>query len=290
MIDSHFHLHEDIISIQGLMDSMDMHGIQKVCLMPSFCPKLYLHDYVHKIIPFLRSLLLSKNFVLKKAGLFFYNTCIKNGSEINLFGKNYKLDIQPDNNILCKQINLYSDRFYGFIFVNPKGPINPIDEVKKYDSPNIIGVKAHPFWHKYPVSDLIEVAEFCSKNKLIFLIHLGINECGNYKILPELFPELKIIYAHAGTPYYTDVCSFAKTSKNVYVDISCSLYVDENIIKKAISIAGIEKCIFGTDGPYFHVKNNIFDYSFFIDNIKKLNLEQNEYNLLVKENLYKLLP
>jgi predicted TIM-barrel fold metal-dependent hydrolase len=63
---------------------------------------------------------------------------------------------------------------------------------------------------------------------------------------------LKIIYAHAGIPFYRDVWEYARDKDNVFVDLSNPAYVDEPLRLGAIKAMGTASCLHGTDGPYGH--------------------------------------
>ncbi len=112
-------------------------------------------------------------------------------------------------------------------------------------------MKAHPFWHSYPVALLDDVAAFCEEMGLPILVHLGSSrEHGDYRFLPERHTKLKIIYAHAAVPLYREIWSYAKNKENIFVDLSNPVYVDEGILPSVIGALGVEKCLHGTDGPY----------------------------------------
>ena len=134
--------------------------------------------------------------------------------------------------------------------MNPKIS-DPMKEIEKWiDKRGWIGVKAHPFWHSYPIAKLEQVAAFCAERDVPVLIHLlGNREQGDYRYLPERHPKLKILYAHAGVPFYREIWNYAKKQENVFVDLSNPVYVDEGILPVVIKKLGAEKCIYGTDGP-----------------------------------------
>jgi hypothetical protein len=60
-------------------------------------------------------------------------------------------------------------------------------------TPGFIGVKAHPFWHRYEPIELLPVAEQLSKIGKPLLIHAGWGSHGNYDILLKNLPELKLL-------------------------------------------------------------------------------------------------
>ncbi len=114
----------------------------------------------------------------------------------------------------------------------------------------MIGVKAHPFWHDYAIEKLDTAAAWCRDNGYPLLVHLGgKRDSGDFRRLPERYPGLKLLYAHAGIPYFKELWSYIRYKENVYVDLS-SPYLDEELVAKAVEFLGPEKCLYGTDGPY----------------------------------------
>ncbi len=109
------------------------------------------------------------------------------------------------------------------------------------------------------------------------------------KVLPENFPRLKIIYAHTGIPYAQSICEYARSKENVYVDISSSAYVDLRAAEQAIRLAGPEKCLFGTDGPYFHVADDRFDFDYFKRRFAPLSPSDSEREKIDGENFTALI-
>lgn len=91
-------------------------------------------------------------------------------------------------------------------------------------------MKAHPFWHRYAVRMLDDVAAYCTERNWPLLIHLGGDEeRGDYRYLPERHPKLKILYAHAGVPFYQQVWEYVREKHNVFIDLSNPVYVDDGV-------------------------------------------------------------
>jgi predicted TIM-barrel fold metal-dependent hydrolase len=55
-------------------------------------------------------------------------------------------------------------------------------------------------------------------------------------------------------------------------------------MRRAVNLAGVDKCLFGTDGPYFHVEKDRFDFSFFLERFKSLGLKAEESKKIGKTN------
>ena len=277
MIDSHFHLDESMVSLPGLIAGINAAGVERVALIPRLCPPLSLSLPFAQLSRFFQRLIHRETGLVQRGAAAFYKNMVKADGTVDVGGRRYPVIPQPPNEEVRNAVSLHPDRFWGWTFVNPNGPANPIAEIEKVlKTPGIIGVKAHPYWHNYPVSKLIDAAALAAEKGLPLLIHLGADANGDFQLLPERFPKLKIIYAHAGIPYSAAVCAYAREKKNVYVDLSCTAYVDEKSAAMAVSRAGARKCLFGTDGPYFHVADDRFDYGPTVKIIRGLGLSRED--------------
>ncbi len=252
MFDSHIHYDEAIVPAAGLLLSMDAVGIERAALIAPLTPDME-PTLLTRAAPYLMRGLNTSSRSLRWAVRAVYRNVVKGDGRVDIGGKIYQVLPQPDNDPICQAVASYPDRFVGWIFINPTGPIEPVDEIERcLATPGMIGVKCHPYWHGYPVSKLVTTAEYCQQRGLPMLIHLGARTGGDFTALPERFPDLTVVYAHAGVPYQRRVCDYARLKKNVYVDLSSPTYVDAAGAAAAVRRAGASKCLFGTDGPYFH--------------------------------------
>lgn len=294
-IDDHYHYEPDMFPLDKMIDAMDSNGIKKVALAARMCEPFYLDtDFKIESTKALRSLLSQQDPV----GYTLYESTIDPEGNFTLDPTSdeevYKIYAQPDNKEVIDVMDRYPDRFYGWVFVNPAGPRDPMDEIDKYISnPNMIGVKTHPWWHQYPVKKLEKVAEWCEKNNYPIQVHLGIGKMGDYKYLPEKFPNLKIIYLHAGVPFFKELWHYFKVNKDKYPDVYLDLsspYVDEYIIKDAIDSFGVDNCLYGTDGPYgYQKKGEDYDYGLIKGWIENLPILQDDKEKILYKNFEKLI-
>ena len=158
------------------------------------------------------------------------------------------------------------------------------------DSPGFVGVKAHPFWHRYEPVELLPIADQLVKMGKPLLIHAGFDEHGDYDVLLQKVSGLKLILAHAGFPLYFDTWKKIKNNKNVYVDLSQTSYLNDRTTRQAIEYLGVERCLFGTDGPYgVHGDDDLFDYSFIKRRIERLFPDKEIQKKLLGENFLELI-
>jgi predicted TIM-barrel fold metal-dependent hydrolase len=288
VIDSHFHLDEAMVSLPGLLASMDAAGISRMALIPNLCPPLDLPRAADFVMPLFRRAVHGKG-LAHKIGLMVYQNTVKDNHEVDLLGARYEVKVQPRNDDVVEALTNHAGRFYGWVFVNPVGPVDPLPEIERcMKTPGMIGVKAHPFWHDYEVTLLKDVAALCAEKGWPMLVHLGAEEKGDFRLLPEAFPNLKIVYAHAGIPYAREVWAYAREKKNVYADLSSSSYVGLETARHALRAAGADKLLFGSDGPYFHAKDDRFDFRPFLDLISSLHLVDADRDRIMSGNFLEL--
>jgi len=284
MIDCHYHLEEELVSVSGLIASIGDAGIEKVALMAPIQEPFYFTQTYLELLPMIWEVSWNEDENVHQPFLGAYADLINKDGTMKIADLIVKVLSQPDNDNVMKTVVQHPDRFCGWIFVNPVGPVDPVQEIERcLETAGMIGVKTHPYIHNYPLSQLEDTAAYCVEKDLPLLAHLGAGPGGDFKLLPEKFPKLKIIYAHAGIPYGPWVCNYAGEKENVYVDLSSDL-IDLNIANQAIQRAGVKKCFFGTDGPYGHNADDRFDFNHTIRMIRDLQLSKDDYERIVKGN------
>jgi predicted TIM-barrel fold metal-dependent hydrolase len=220
-------------------------GIDKVALMPSMVDPLPEPPSI--LTNFLQLMLKHKK--LRSLG---YHLCANFNKEgIQILFQNYSIYPTPDNKLIFDIIDQHPDKFLGWIFINPASNQDVVTEISKWiDHPNCAGIKAHPFWHRYAPSELIDAAKLAEEKNKPMLIHCGFNAHGDYLPLIKAVPELKLILAHAAFPRYRDDWQMIQSYSNVFVDLSQTAYVNKNTIQEVVKTLGWQRCLFGTDGPY----------------------------------------
>ncbi len=247
IVDAHYHLEERIETVDRLLDQMNRHGISRIALIPTMQDPFRLGGIADKVGGLMRRALIGR---WRSVGLLMYRMMVTTDGKFRIPNKTYLIYDAPDNESVARVMQAHPDKFCGWIFVNPR-VADPIAEVeKRVGQPSWIGVKTHPFMHRYPVAMLDDVAAYCSGNGLPVLVHLGGDqERGDYRYLPDRHSNLKVLYAHAGIPFYRELWDYAKKKDNVFVDLS-SPYLNEPLRLSAVKALGAEKCLYGTDGPY----------------------------------------
>jgi predicted TIM-barrel fold metal-dependent hydrolase len=286
IIDCHYHFEPWLLTQDRLLKKMCACGVDKVALMgvinepipkpPDFLLKILRFALTHRSFRFLAKML-AANFTPE--------------GNIKIPAGVFQLYPDPANEPVFQAVADNPDRFLGWVFVNPKGETNQIQEFNRWkDNLGFIGVKAHPFWHRYSPVELLPVAEQLAKMGKPLLIHAGFGSHGDYDALVQKVPSLKLVLAHAGFPLYFDTWKKIKNNKNVYVDLSQTSYLNDRTTRQAVEYLGVERCLFGTDGPYgVHGNDHLFDYSFIKRRIEKLFPDREIQKKLLGENFLKLI-
>lgn len=281
IIDCHYHLERRLLTDNELLMKMDECEVDKVALMgvlnepipspPEFLLNIFRFSWSHRPLRFIAKAM-SNNFTSE--------------GNIKLPTGIFQIHSSPNNEAIFQAIDKKPDRFLGWVFINPLGEKDQVQEFDKWKNhPGFIGVKAHPFWHRYEPIELLPVAEQLSKIGKPLLIHAGWGSHGNYDVLLKNLPDLKLLLAHAGFPLYSETWDRIKNYKNVYIDLSQSSYLNDRMTKEAVDFLGVEKCLFGTDGPYgVHGNDDLFDYSFIKRRIDKLFPDKEIKKRLLGEN------
>lgn len=281
IIDCHYHLETRLLTVEELIERMNKNGVDKVALMAPMVEPF--PEPAPFLVNFLQFLLTHNS--LRFIGKQLVASFTPEG-DVKILGKPYRIEKNMNNEAVFKTIDKFSDRFFGWVFVNPVSSADPLKEIEKYKNhPNFIGVKAHSFWHHYEPVKLTPVAEKLVALNKPLLIHVGFGKEGDFISLVKAVPELKLILAHAGFPYYAVTWRQIKEYKNIYVDISQTSYVGDKITKEVVEFLGVERCLFGTDGPFgFHAEDGKYDYGYIKRRIEKLFSDSGIRKRLLGEN------
>jgi predicted TIM-barrel fold metal-dependent hydrolase len=274
IIDCHYHLERRLLTDDELLRKMDECEVDKIALMgvinepipkpPEFLLNIFRFSWSHIPFRFIAKLL-SNNFTSE--------------GDLKLPTGVFHLHPSPQNEPIFQAVSENPDRFLGWVFVNPRGEKDQIQEFNKWKNyPGFIGVKAHPFWHRYQPIELLPVAEQLSEIGKPLLIHAG-------KV-----PDLKLLLAHAGFPLYSETWNNIKSYKNVYIDLSQTSYLNDRMTREVVDYLGVEKCLFGTDGPHgVHGDDALFDYSFIKRRIERLFPDKEIQKKILGENFLELI-
>lgn len=130
-----------------------------------------------------------------------------------------------------------------------------------YSHNKVIGLKVHPTWQNYELTDYFyDILEVAQNNKLAVLTHSGVNEPyidleKSIKIADK-YPQVPVIFAHLGNGFsnYSDVLTqieyLAKTkNENTLIDTSSLAIHLNGLLEKSVNKIGSNRILFGTDLP-----------------------------------------
>ncbi len=285
IIDCHYHLEERLLTREELLKRMDAAGVDKVVLMGAMVepfpePAAFLVGLLQSLITRKATRGIAKALVAK----------FTPEGDIKLPVGTAHIYPDPDNGAVFDAIKKNPKRFLGWVFVNPRGKNDPVKELEKWrKAPGFVGVKAHPFWHRFDPVLLAPVAAKLEKLGTPLLAHVGFGSNGDFYSLLREVPNLKLILAHTGFPEYSDTWKKIRNMKNVCVDLSQTSYVGEKTTRQAVEYLGVERCIFGTDGPFgFHASDGKFDYGLLKRRIERLFPDKGVQKRLLGDNLAEL--
>lgn len=286
IIDCHYHLEPRVQTEDNLLSKMDQNQIEKTVLMAAMCdPIPHNPEFLLKLMRFLLTHRTLHPLVKKLAARF--------TPDGNLILPKNVLEIyrDPNNQPVAEAIAAHPDRFLGWIFVNPRGQNDPVDEFEKWSKEKgFVGVKAHPFWHRYPPLELLPVAEKAAAAGLPMLLHVGFDDHGDFLSLVDRVPELKLILAHTGFPGYSHTWEAIRNRSNIWVDVSADAYVNEACTRGAVERLGADRCLFGTDGPYGReAEDGFFDNGYIKRRLEELFPDEATRKKMLGENVSALI-
>ncbi len=258
VVDSHFHLVPHVLPVDVVLSEMDKNGIDKVALIGDLCS--HINEPNELLLQLCRFLLKhnASRFIVKRLATQFTkdgNISLPSSGVVTIYEN-------PDNKPVFDTVAQYPERFMGWAFVNPSGMNDPITEFEKWvDKPGFIGVKTHPFWHRYNPSLLLPLAEKLAGKGIPLLMHLGFDQIDAVLNMVNTLPDLKIQLAHAAFPGYSDTWKRIKNHKSICIDFAATHYVDEKTMIDVVNYLGVERCFLGTDGPFgSRDTNDAFDF------------------------------
>lgn len=256
IIDCHAHFEPRMLAVDRVLAKMDAAGVQRVALIPTMNDPL--PQTPERLLAVGRMLMQSR--LGRRVAEKVHRRMLTREGDLRLSGKVYRIYPQPDNAALARVVAEYPKRFLGWIFLNPRADTDALEELERWRSPGMVGIKLHPHWHDYTTDLLDPILARAEELRMPVLVHLGFGRRGDYRAIAVRFPKLVIISAHAGMPFFQDLWVHAKDCPNLHIDLS-SPYLDEKIVRAAVKAMGPERCLYGTDAPYgFHEDDGSYDY------------------------------
>ncbi len=164
------------------------------------------------------------------------------------------------------------ERLIGFGAVDPASP-DAVDELErmKHDL-GLVGCKLCPIYQNVdPLGpEFLRLCEALERLELPMLIHQGttFSRAGSLLqarpiLLDEIalrFPELRIVIAHMGHPWFEEAIAVVRRHRHVYADVSALVsrrWLLYQALVSAIEYRVDHKLLFGTDFPFFTARQTI---------------------------------
>lgn len=163
------------------------------------------------------------------------------------------------------------ERLIGFAVLNPHHEVRVSLQVLSYaiEDLKLKGVKLHPTLQSFYPNDrkLFEIYEHACENKIPILFHSGASlpsHADHFSrpiFIDEVavrYPELRIILAHIGRPWYLEAAMLMRKHTNVYADISANVgrsggaaLLELVLLTVKVYSGAMDRILFGSDFPVY---------------------------------------
>lgn len=176
------------------------------------------------------------------------------------------------NEFVAEYVKKDSTRLFGFCSVNPKRS-NAVELLKKAKFElGLKGLKLGPMYQMFDPTDSIFYPLYAKAEELKMPImwhqgtsylRMGPLELSNPTLLDQVaraFPDLRMVIAHLGHPWFAETACVVRKHPNVYTDMSAlgtrpwQMY---NAMICALEYGIQNKIFFGTDFPFFNANRTI---------------------------------
>jgi uncharacterized protein len=182
------------------------------------------------------------------------------------------IGVESTDETTAAAVAKYPDKFVGFAYVDPRRP-NYMDElVHAIEDLKLKGVKFGPIYNGVALSDprMEPVCEYLQKRNLPLTMHMGTTFARNAPVelgraihiepVAMKYPDLTMIMAHMGHPWYEEAIVVARKQPNVFLEQSALFYRPWqywNILICAEEYGITDKIYFGTDFPFARVEESV---------------------------------
>ncbi len=177
----------------------------------------------------------------------------------------------PDEQI-AQYAAAHADKIIGFMSVDPNAP-DALDQIQRGADIGLRGIKMSPVYQHYdPNGDLARrVHTAAQEMNLPILTHAAFHCIANtpmqwanplhYDQVAREFPDLKIILAHIGLPWFTDAMIVIRKHPNVFADISGGIALRPWWGYQALACCHensvMDKLLFGSDFPICTIEQTL---------------------------------
>jgi predicted TIM-barrel fold metal-dependent hydrolase len=176
------------------------------------------------------------------------------------------------NDYVAGYVSRDPERLIGFGSVDPAAAA-AVDELERMKTDlGLVGCKMGPIYQGVdPLGpEFLRVCEALERLELPLLIHQGTTFARSGSLLsarPVLLdeialrhPELRIVIAHMGHPWFEEAIAVVRRHPHVYADVSALVsrrWLLYNALVQAVEYRVEHKLLFGTDFPFFTARETI---------------------------------
>jgi predicted TIM-barrel fold metal-dependent hydrolase len=182
------------------------------------------------------------------------------------------IGVESNDETTAAAVAKYPGKFVGFAYCDPRRP-NYMDElVHAVEDLKLKGVKFGPIYNRVALSDprLEPVYQYLEERGLPLTMHMGTTFARNAPVdmgraihvepVALKHPDLVMVLAHMGHPWYDDAIVVARKQPNVFLEQSALFYRPwqyYNILISAQEYGITDKIFFGTDFPFARVDESV---------------------------------
>ena len=182
------------------------------------------------------------------------------------------IGIEGNDEITAAAVAKYPDKLVGFAYADPRRP--DCMELLRHgiEDLGLKGVKFGPIYNGVALSDprLDPIYAYCQRNNIPLTMHMGTTFARNAPVdmgraihvepVALRYPNLVMILAHMGHPWYDDCIAVVRKQPNLYCEVSAIFYRPwqyYNILIAAQEYKVTDKIFFGTDFPFSRVEESV---------------------------------
>jgi predicted TIM-barrel fold metal-dependent hydrolase len=182
--------------------------------------------------------------------------------------------IAGDDEVTARTVARFPDKFVGFACVDPRRADCMDLLVHAIEDLRLKGVKFGPIYNGVSLLDprMEPIYHYCIKHNLPLTMHMGTTFARNAPVelgrpvyvdaVATRYPELKMVMAHMGHPWFEECIVVARKQPNVYCEVSALFYrpwqfYNILIAAQEYTVHNRNKIFWGTDFPYSRVEESI---------------------------------
>lgn len=184
-----------------------------------------------------------------------------------IFAVNYPeaIGVASSDATTAAAVRAHPDKLTGFAYVDPRRP-DALERLRHaHRELGLKGVKYGPIYNGVPLDDprLDPIYAYCVANDLPLTMHMGTTytrvfaaELGHPLTVEGValrYPDLKLVMAHMGHPWFEDCIAVVRKQPNVYAEISAIYYRRWQFYNVMLAIEEYQvsdKIYFGSDFPF----------------------------------------